>query len=1727
MAPVSSRSHKIATDRHPTGRPNLRASTFRKGQLPEIVREHRVVYSVSRISHEIAERGQGLATDDEMSRETTSGLTLAPLRAILDEQDFALTTKIAIAIGAPLPYQGLVAAIVNAAQCLSKLCVRARFYKLHQFSIATTRIATQLAQHSSLPPHFTAAPDLKALTSSYRLFVERRSSHSREIDDQIGEIKGLAFADAIARGKTISESFAARLLTLQRSGSKSGEGARFWQQLADALPFNDEDAQALIEQTKFDPVRQFLRELLPILDGRVPDLEHKEPIHCVSDRTATSTIGGDGPFPEQSDGNDLEDEAVDINGYAISEGLVAWQNKRATNASRLAACGLPFGWNYLHPQELRLATIQLSPLLSNRRSDIHAFACLAIISLASGLPPKLALQISLHDNDDLWLDVDAGLLYWNLNRVVKRNSPDPLLLENSYRPSSIIRLPLPISLASSLKTLKQSHNEANGIGDLLFNSISDIADLLCRYEQFLKLGNSGSHCPRPSRFAYSFGRTILNTTGQDVVAALTSLDFALAAPGQLHYVCLNESLLFDALEKTYSFLGLGAIARPESTGHIGSPYRPRDDVIVETWRKQREESERLKRLITPRMSIGDFIAIYNKLSFYHLGAITFLSGHRGTRLERMTFPMLFSSREFLAISDKESTEYSAYRILPRFQFLDAILEAHLSLMGSLANRMARHDRKLAKRLTNISIGNRKNCPLFFSLRDKGNTWELLPIKASHLADHFLINFGAARNFSRHFWLSHLIERSAPRMLPRFFLGHARRGMEPHGAAGGVSVRTACEALDPMLASIAGSFGFQDPAPVRPGPFHSDRVSFIFTRTLAKLENDFVTDHIANLDMPGHTASVIAEPCPFDKITLAAHTEISRLRRRFVIETASLAPWPRLLVALIIFDGVCDSRIVEAAWLSVPERLFRVGQTPIFECSLPSGMRPLLLQTPTAACLNHAIAEPPISFTKACEEVSRWAEAVAGLSFSAPMNAISFLCSLMMRWMQVEISPWIMTASNADLSAACISTRSLARTAYGKPAIRGADEPDPLTSGRSARTALEVEIGNLAKIVNDIADTKKKYGENRKRLKLLYDRLVDHLRQSSLSPLAIDIAAWLTHEVTLEHPLEVSSIASYLNKLKDGLTEIDQEASFEDLDPDEWLELRELIENGHAGEQLKQRQSILRRFSGYWRARGCAVPGAIFAAADGNSADIKHASAIYMSRHDIDQVERLIAEHFSSQPLLSKKAEVKLSLCSNAPFRSGEISRMRSVDVGADHPAVFITSSGFSHLKNQRHSRGSVQLGDIQHEKLLSLCSTVGQLSTQRGGYIWLLDDPDRRFSDVADLDEVLGRALRLVTGEERARVHSLRGGAIARSVTPLVDDVLGSLSRGISLWLPTPSIDDHEWLKISIAARQARHSRPLTTIRYYCATWPVQLFVDLSKTLASVPVNDDYATYVDGLRPDALRKALSRVRINTPESPLAEWQMLAKRLSRISTLTSVETHLSRSTTPHGLPPRKLDVCTLAERQCIHYALLRTTGSATEVAINESRVPVTNIPILEDLCQKLQIERFVVNAKNQLNSPTDQLYDWRRRLASKSGQQLMSAAASCRDIVAVAKAIELFDTEARFDIDEDVLLKTIRVLRDVVPRDFTFNILPSMTKSSSLLLRKITAIDPQASVKRSSHRHGNGYTLTLTTVALGTRGPRPDGVATSIFRQALRVRLMQITAAHPTGDSEDVRPSNRS
>ena len=1645
---------------------------------------------------------------------------LEPLRSILNEQDYRLVLRMAKALGVTAPFSGLVSAIHQAVANLSRLCQFESFSKLHQFRDTIERIASQLRKHPNLPTHLTAAPDLRQLDSAYRLFFERGSRYPHDINERIGALKAAAFTDAVARNTKISETFASHLLTLQRSAAKNGARSTNWQELARDLPFTNEQIRQSAERCAFQPVHEFLRELAPILDGKIPDLEQIG--NTTTGCNALKEPAGEDEQPQateesqncESDYDYIEDAQEPV----VEDGLVAWQQKRSSNAHRIAACGFASGWGHLHPEELRAATAKLVAVVRDSSSSEHELACFALICLASGLPPKLALTIPVTPNDDLWLDVDSGHIHWNLNKIVKRKSVETEPTEIGYEPSYIVRLPLPKVLAFALKRQKENRDSTNSVYELLFPRHHDRNDLLSAYESFLKLDDKGSHCPRPSRFSYSFGRCILSCTGQDVVAALTSMDFTLAAPGQLHYICIKENLLFEAIAKTYEFLTLGPIVDSSDSKYIGSPLRLPDVSIADGCRRIMRKLTDLTHCISPRMDLQKFVDIFNALVLCLLSIFVFLTAHRGTRLSRLTYAALYASLEFLLLSDKESNDYSSYRIVPRFPTLNAVLNELQKLIRALSVRMNCHDRELANRLKSIADGQHPNCPVFFFLRVKGATWELAPIRTDELALHLAENVGAAKNFGRHFFLSKLVEMNVPRMLARFFLGHSRGGTEPHGSVGGVSVRTACSNLGPILETIALEVGFSDWEFKEKKTMPRSRPRISFPAILKPTTNQFVANYIASVDTSGHVSSMTAEPCPFDRWTLMGHTAIEHIRSNYLRISTNLSPWPRVFVALIVFDGIIGSHELEAAWNGLSHSMLRIGHTPVLDCSLATVSRPLLLQTPTSACLNRAIETPIPMYSEVVKKSKIWIESLTGNWFQDAQAAVDYLGALMQRWMRIEIPPYLLTACNSEFSAASISIPSIARVAHGRPSVLDADGSAQLNF-RRRRLSADDDIAALSKIVNDVADTKKRHGEERKRLRYLHDEIVNHLRSSGCCPLANDVAIWLQHEATCEKPLETSSLASYLSKLKHGLKILDPETRFGDLDPEDWLEFRNAVQDGWSGEQLDQRCSILRRFSRYWRSRGSAVPGVLFAADDNGDSQIRHASSVYVSLCDCKRVRDNISAQYEQHPLLSEKALAKFALFEAAPFRSGEISRIRTVDVGLVTQAAFITSSGFSHLKNQRVSRGSVALDDVPYRQLVALSNRVSSLSRQQDGYLWLLDDASDRFSDTDEIDAAISCALRLVTGEASARPHSMRGSTLARQVAPEAEHLLQSLAAAEALVLPAPSAREQEWLKVSSAAGQARHSRPLSTLRYYCAMWPVQLHAQLGLTLERIPVDDSYAQLVEGLTPEALRQALSRSRRTSQATPSAGWSVLGKRLEKVLRTASVETLLTENAQLPILVDHSAVTASQTNARRIHYLLLRLAEIEPAIAIDETRIPAYFLPSTEAVFQSMVRNAAMGRSKNSL-APLATNRHWKKRLGTTSGHTLLAAAASCVDVQMLSKLVRLLDTKEKYDIDEANLLLCIRRLRTIVPDDFTFCVLPSLSKSSPYLSNKLKQIDPLSFAKRSSTRPGVGFTVTLTTTITKTRGPQPDGFVTHLFRQALQAQVALIL--HPlVGDLENV------
>jgi hypothetical protein len=311
-------------------------------------------------------------------------------------------------------------------------------------------------------------------------------------------------------------------------------------------------------------------------------------------------------------------------------------------------------------------------------------------------------------------------------------------------------------------------------------------------------------------------------------------------------------------------------------------------------------------------------------------------------------------------------------------------------------------------------------------------------------------------------------------------------------------------------------------------------------------------------------------------------------------------------------------------------------------------------------------------------------------------------------------------------------------------------------------------------------------------------------------------------------------------------------------------------------------------------------------------------------------------------------------------------------------------------------------------------------------------------------------------------------------------------------------------------------------MKYYCGIWPLQLFLELGLALSIIPVEHGYGKLVEGLSDQGFRQHRSRSRRRSPTNEMAIWEALLKRLPHISSMPSIETLLIPAG-GFGLP--NLDqVSTDTDRtavQHIHYAMLRLCGLTIELATLESRISSHSLPWIETAIRNHSADNTAILDDHTGNNSTKQQRCWQRDLASPDGQALIHAASRLQNSKTLSDAILLLEPEGRLDVDEERMLKTARDLREILPAEVTFCLLPALCTSTPYLLTKISLIDPTAKVKRSSRRMERGYRMTLTSRHPNKRGPNPDGRTTRIFLQALRARQIFCLNNPPPGENKDV------
>lgn len=715
-----------------------------------------------------------------------------------------------------------------------------------------------------LPPHITTRPDLKPQAVTYRLFFEIPSFvYGGEVVTRIRALRGLALAEAMASRHEIQETLAKHLMTLMRAGEGNRKESSHWRELANALPLEVEAIKQLHTQALPLSIQHFLQELTRLLDARIPDVPDRD----VEDSSPSTPVhlppSADNPMPaaggmfvdEGDDTGEQPDKTARPGGVKVEavlkEGFVHWQWIRAHTCSRLEACGLEYGWNFLHRTELRRRTRLLAIQIRQGDARDQRLAALALISLLTGFPPVIALSFSLTPNDDLWIDLDKGMICWCLDQLVARDPQESWIAEAGYSPSPLIRLPLPECLHTRLAELRSGDVTAGKYGALLFPG-EDIPTLLTEYESFLRSPDKTSHETFPSRFAYSFGRLLLHLSGAETLATLGSLDFALGPSSQLNYLCIKEDRLHRIIEAAHQYLELGPTTQLSETGWIGSPLRPKDVVVVEGWQKMQQECLRLKKAAAPNCSLATFVDAWNGLARLHLLGAVMLMALRGTRLSRLNYSGLFHAAPIALVSDKEVSEALAYRLVPRYPQLAAHLDNHLANLHALADRFRGNEKKFASRLLSICRGERPYFPVFFTvvLHPKGarihrlTTADLKTLSQSY--------FNATSNFGRHFWMSKLTEEGIPRYLLRILFGHSRNEVTPHGVAMAQAPRDACQQLASYMEKVIRDMGLEPLASMRkaapgiPPPFIPPRLQLGF------LGNPVVEDFLSTQRRRGYS-----------------------------------------------------------------------------------------------------------------------------------------------------------------------------------------------------------------------------------------------------------------------------------------------------------------------------------------------------------------------------------------------------------------------------------------------------------------------------------------------------------------------------------------------------------------------------------------------------------------------------------------------------------------------------------------------------------------------------------------------------------------------------------------------------------------------------------------------------------------------------------------------------------
>ena len=1588
---------------------------------------------------------------------------------------------------------GLVIALSGAATALHALYDKWPRPGLESLADGVSEFHHALMESRETPARLRQLPDLEQVPPMYALMIAvvgggRKLNLSRNIT----QVFGVVLMMALAGGKPLQRNRVLSLQSLYKWEGLRGQSSQQWEAFSNSICL---DPKAVINAAQLAGQKAIL-DLAGWLSEQMSRAITIELPRVDYHATVAPDAGSPDPEPEGDFDEEDEQEVTESDTGIDTRSLVRWSYKHALRTTAAGSAGL-CDYNMLKPGELRRVTGQLPKALAGDDVFEMKLALCAVISLATSLPIKLVLRISLTANGDIWLDCDAGEIVWSLDPLVERDPVPESLLAAGHRPDGLVRVPLP---RMALRALALADRNEGRLFRALFAG-QKFEDVEKAFGKFLRTSyEEGSRKPYSARYAYSLGAAIVEQTGDGVAAALACMDFRHIAPSELYYLCIAQARLYQALEKTWAWLGLGELSTGCPAGHVGSPLVPRREVYLAAVCGLAESILMLLEESRTASSFQHRVDVFDRLGPRVAALIVLLLGERGTRLERRTFASLYGHPDCVIIFDKE-TSSSGERPAAVTGTVKWLLGAYLAELRALSvsARKAGQDR-LANRLRRMADLERPNSPVFIrAAADGKKSTSLSPVVAGDVAD-VLQHFGLHLNAGRHYLISVLSDPRYPVYVRRTLSGHGYKAGAAWHYASGIPMAQLLDELRNILMGFEADYGFPTEWTGTDRPAKHSLVKLgasAFRRRPDPAIRAFLRQDRRNAGRGSRPFSLVST-------AILAHAEM--LRERTVLHSDGLEPAALFLAMQVFLEGVSNEEECRDVWNSFANgEAFCVKRTLWIERAVSSGRRRVRsLLAPSLLTLHgYRLSVEKRSFDDARCALVKWAREI-GPAISWPADdfaAMDVLFAIGEVLTLFELPPWIVTASTLCFGAASISLSSLVRLAARSPLIDAA----PATTITRRRRQLERPgIGPLVKILNRLGSVKNQVGEDRARKNSLAEKL-DTWRDNGvvMFPMVEAVQEYLYAEAeklpTHGDPIEVATLADYIGSLSHALDQrlAHHPAEFE---REEWIDLRNLDIDSAKTRGIDYDPSPIRRFARYWASIGSAVPPEIFAGeSDGPVIRAPwSAASCFIWAHEWEQIRSQALALFPHGSIGHEVADVYLTVVREASHRASETNYARLADLDAELAHLVVQSSGFSHLKTGEDSRRVHPLSAEAAAKLDRLAKRLASISSRRR-YFFFNDAPDKD-PDFLELVAGLSRALRSVTGDPLARRHALRGIAECSMLVPNLDRFVESRldldyaedfveTKGEKAWRAIVEVSSHA----------AHHS--LTAVLVYLTIWPLVAHELRQRRLAALWPGNQFANW-GGLEPGHLAVLRHRAKAAQKDA-LPLWRRLQKAVP-VAPLASLSIAVGIAQSPGVVEPDEDETAFATEEQFARatwYVGLRLAGVPAVTAGDLSLA--TSAARLEEVVMQLRARSNVrEGSKDLVHCMREKGFELASRIGTDPDLWRLRQAAIG---VASVTRKQLATTQDYVDV--------LIGLRALLPKQWGIALLPEIEGLPGNLVPVLLRHEPTLLVKEPSRNKHARFRYSVSAGGSSGRSPRSQGMATQTLEILLRAGIALREGAH--------------